>query len=42
MVWRNIKQNSDIGTEIVHIIELERGQLNDIVFMWILSNLQGQ
>ncbi len=42
MVRRDIEQNGNIGTEIIHIIELERGQLNDVIFMRILSNLQGQ
>ena len=42
MVGRNIQQDSDIGTEIVHVIKLERAQFDDIILMRILCHLKGQ
>ena len=42
MVRGDVKQYGYISTEIVHIVELERTQLDDIVFVWILCHLECQ
>ena len=42
MIWGDVQQYSDVGTEIVHIVELERTELDDIVLVWFFSHLQGQ
>ena len=42
MVWRDIEQDGDISTEVVHIIQLERTEFDDIVLMRIFCHLQSQ
>ena len=42
MVGRDVQQDGDVGTEVIHIVQLERRELDDIVFMRIFSHLQGQ
>ena len=42
MVRRNVQQNGDVCTEIVHIIELERREFDDVVLMRLFCHLQGQ
>ena len=39
MVGCDIQQDGNVGTEVVHIIQLEGTQLDDIVFVGIFSNL---
>ena len=40
MVGSDVEQDGDVGMEVVHVVELERAKLDDIVFVWILSHLQ--
>ena len=42
MVRCDIQQDGDIGTEVVHIVELERTQFDDIIFVRLLCHLQSQ
>ena len=42
MVGRDVEQNGNIGTEVIHIVELERREFNDVVFMRLFGNLQCQ
>ena len=42
MIGRDIEQNSDVGTEVIHIVQLEATQFNDVVFMRIFSHLERQ
>ncbi len=42
MVRGDIQQDGDIGTEIVHIIQLETAELDDIILMWILCYLKSE
>ena len=39
MVGRDIQQNGNIGTEVIHIVQLERRQLDDVILMRLLSHL---
>ena len=40
MIGSDVQKNGCVGTEIIHIVELKRANLDDIVCMWSLSNLQ--
>ena len=42
MVRSNVQQNSNIGTEIVHIVKLEGTQFDDVILVWILCHLECQ
>ena len=42
MVGSDIHQDGDVGLEIVHIVELERRQLNHIIVAFLLGHLQRQ
>ena len=42
MVGRNVQQDGHVGSEIIHIVELERRQFNNIVFVWLFCDLQGE
>ena len=42
MVGGDIQQNSYVGTEVVHVVQLEGTQLDDVIVVWILCNLQSQ
>ena len=42
MVRRDIQQDGDIRTEIVHIVELETAEFDDIILMRFLCYLQGE
>ena len=42
MIGRNIQKNGDIRTEIIHIIQLEGTEFNDVVFVRVFSYLQRQ
>ena len=42
MVRGDIQQNGDVGTEVVHIVQLEGAEFDDVVFMRILGNLKSQ
>ena len=42
MIRCNIQQNRNVGSEVIHIVQLERTELNDIVGMWIFCNLEGK
>ena len=42
MVGGDVQQDSDIGPEIIHVVELERTEFDDIVCVRILSHLQSQ
>ena len=33
MVWSDVEQDGHIGTELIHIVELETAQLDDVVLM---------
>ena len=42
MIGSDIQQNSNVGTEIIHIVQLEGRQLNNIVSMRVFCYLQSQ
>ena len=42
MVGGDIQQDGDIGPEVVHIVQLEGAELDDIILVRILSHLQRQ
>ena len=42
MVGGDVQQNGNVGAEVVHIVQLKRTQLDDVVFVRILGHLQGQ
>ena len=42
MVRRNVQQHGNIGTEVIHIVQLERRELDDVVFMGFFCHLQSQ
>ncbi len=42
MVWSDVEQDCHVGTELIHVVELETAQLDDIVLMRSLCHLQGQ
>ena len=42
MVWSDVEQDGHIGTELIHIVELETAQLDDVVLMRSFSHLKGQ
>ena len=39
---RNVEQNSNIRAEVVHVVQLETAQLDDIVFVRVFCHLQSQ
>ena len=42
MVGRDIQQNGDVGTEIIHIVELETAEFDNVIIMRLLCYLQGE
>ena len=42
VIWGYVHQYGDIGTELIHIIQLERTQFDDVVIMLVLGNLQSE
>ena len=40
MVRRYVEQDGDVGVEVVHVVELERAQLYDVVVVWVFRHLQ--
>ena len=42
MVRRDVEQDGDVGTKLVHVVQLERTELDDIIFVRILCHLQRQ
>ena len=42
MVRGDVEQDGYVGTELIHVVELETTQLDDIVFVRCLSYLQSQ
>ena len=42
MVGGDVEQDGDICVEVVHVVELERTELDDVVFVRILSHLQSK
>ena len=42
MVWSDIEQDSHVGTELIHVVELETAQLDDVVLMRSFSHLKGK
>ena len=42
MVGCDVQEDGDIGTEVIHIIQLEGAELDDIILMRIFSHLQRQ
>ena len=42
MVGRNVQQDGDVSTEVIHVVELEGTEFDDVVFMWIFSHLECQ
>ena len=42
MIRRDIQQDGDVGLEVIHVIELERGELDDIIVVVLARDLEGQ
>ena len=42
MVWSDIEQDGHIGTELIHIVELETAQLDDIILVRSFCHLEGK
>ena len=42
VVRRDVQQDGDVSTEVIHVVKLERAQLNDVIFVRILSHLKGE
>ena len=42
VVWCDVHQYGNVGTEVIHIVQLEGTQLNDVVIMLLRGYLQGQ
>ena len=42
VVGGDIHQHGDVSTEVVHAVQLERTEFNDVVVMFLSSYLQGQ
>ena len=43
MIRRDVQQDSNVGTELIHIVELEAAQFNDVVIIFFaLCNLECQ
>ena len=42
MVRRDVEQNGDVGAEVVHVVQLETAQLDDVVCVRIFGDLQGE
>ena len=42
MVRSDIHQYGDIGTEVIHIVQLERAEFDDIIVMMLFGYLQSQ
>ena len=42
MVGGDVEQDGNVCTEVIHIVQLERTELNYVVLMWLLGNLQRQ
>ena len=40
VVRGDIEKDGNIGTEVIHIVQLEAAQLNDIILMWVFCYLQ--
>ena len=42
MVGGDVQQNGDVGAEVIHVVQLERAQLNHIIGMRVFCHLQGK
>ena len=42
MIRGDVEQDSHVGTELIHVVELETAQLDDVVLMRSLCHLQRQ
>ena len=42
MVWSNVHQHGDIGMELIHVVELEAAEFNDIIVIVTFSHLISQ
>ena len=42
MVGRDVQQNGNVGTEVIHVVKLEGTEFDDVVLVRLLSHLQGQ
>ena len=42
MVWSNIHQHGDIGMELIHVVELEAAEFNDVIVIVTFSYLISQ
>ncbi len=42
MIGCDVHQHGNIGTELIHIIQLERAELNHIIIMLVCGYLQGK
>ena len=42
MVGRDVEQHGNVSPETVHIIQLERAELNHIIIMLVCGYLQGK
>ena len=42
VIGRDVEQNGNVGTEVVHVVELERTQFDDIVLVRFLSHLESK
>ena len=40
MVGGDVQQNGDVCVEVVHVVELERAKLYDVVLVWVFGHLQ--
>ena len=42
MVWSDVHQHGDIGMELIHVVELEAAEFNDIIVIITFSHLISQ
>ena len=42
VVWRDVQQDGDVGTEVIHVVQLERAEFDDVVFVRVFGDLQCQ
>ena len=42
VVGGDVEQDGDVGTEVVHVVKLERAEFDDVVFVWVFCHLKGK